>query len=42
MFYFKTRDAARAFATKTGRQVSDLTGTGRPFRWGVQVVQLQD
>jgi hypothetical protein len=38
VLYFDTRDQARAFANRTGRQVSDLKDTGARKRWGVQVV----
>lgn len=37
MLYFKTRDQARAFATKTNRVMTDL-GPDAPKRWGVTIV----
>jgi len=37
MFFFKTRTAARAFASKTSRQVFDL-GSSATKRWAVRVV----
>jgi hypothetical protein len=37
MFYFKSRDKARAFATKLGLAVTDR-GTGVDKRWAVQVM----
>lgn len=37
MLYFKNRDAARAFASKANRVVTDL-GADAPKRWAVQVV----
>ena len=41
MIYFKTRDAARKFAQRTGRAVSDLADAGLKHRWGVQVLPVQ-
>lgn len=42
MFYFATREKARAFAARTNRQVLDLSGQGLKHRWGVQVVVFQE
>lgn len=38
MFHFKTRDAARAFAARTGRSVIDTGAGNARSRWAVQVV----
>lgn len=41
MLYFTTRDAARAFAVRSNRTVTDL-GADAPKRWAVQVVVYAD
>lgn len=38
MLKFKTRSKARAFASRTGRKVSDLGTTASCSRWAVKVV----
>lgn len=40
MFFFPTRSAARAYAVKTGRKITDMgssAATGK--RWGVKVLR---
>jgi hypothetical protein len=38
MLYFKTRSLARAFASRTGRKVTDMGTAAKGSRWGVKVV----
>lgn len=39
MLYFKTRSLARAFASRTGRKVSDLGNAANCSRWAVKVTK---
>ena len=38
MLKFKTRSLARAFASRTGRKVTDLGNVANGSRWAVKVI----